>query len=158
MDDSTRWLFYTGLLLAVVFIAFGVLLIKFGNKEKENGKKNIAQLIAGWFFLVFAIVGFSFGFIVFINATGGIGGIYIYIFVSPFFIFAGFIACFSIAISSLVEGYHKNKEGKVDSGSIVRGWALLILSIAVIVVIIVTLAVLLNNYSSARGDKPIRMM
>ena len=112
MDDSTRWLFYTGLLLAVVFIAFGVLLIKFGNKEKENGKKNIAQLIAGWFFLVFAIVGFSFGFIVFINATGGIGGIYIYIFVAPLFIFAGFVACFSIAISSLVEGYHKNKEGK----------------------------------------------
>ena len=158
MDDSLRWLFITGILVAIVIIALGILLIKFGNKIRENGKKNLAQIIAGWVLLLIAIVASSFGFIILIREAGGISGIFIYLFIAPIFILGGFIACTSIGISSLVQGYQRDKEGKMDTGSIVRGWSLVILSIAVVVVIIVTLAVLLNNYSSAQGEKPITMM
>ena len=65
MDDSLRWLFITGILVAIVVIALGILLIKFGNKIRENGKKNLAQMIAGWVLLLIAIVASSFGFIIF---------------------------------------------------------------------------------------------
>ncbi len=158
MDESLKWLFISGLLVAIVLIAVGLLLIRFGNKVRENGKKNLAQMIVGWIIFVLSVLAAMFGFIVFIREAGGITGIYIYLFIAPIFILGGFIACTSVGISSLVQGYQRDKEGKMDTGSIVRGWSLVILSIAVVVVIIITLAVLLNNYSSAQGDKPIRMM
>ena len=64
----------------------------------------------------------------------------------------------ALGISSLVEGFKKDKDGKRNPSAMVRGWTLLFLSIAMVSVIITTLAILFNDYSNSRGDTPVAFM
>ena len=145
-------------MLAVIMLITGVFLIIFGNKVKEDGKKNLAQIIIGWVTLAVAILILIVSFIVYLYLAGGISGAYLFIFISPLFILAGFIVMLALGISSLVEGFKKDKDGKRNPGAMVRGWTLLFLSIAMVSVIITTLAILFNDYSNSRGDTPVAFM
>ena len=145
-------------MLAVIMLITGVFLIIFGNKVKEDGKKNLAQIIIGWVTLAVAILILIVSFIVYLYLAGGISGAYLFIFISPLFILAGFIVMLALGISSLVEGFKKDKDGKRNPSAMVRGWTLLFLSIAMVSVIITTLVILFNDYSNSRGDTPVAFM
>ena len=78
-------------MLAVIMLITGVFLIIFGNKVKEDGKKNLAQIIIGWVTLAVAILILIVSFIVYLYLAGGISGAYLFIFISPLFIFGLFM-------------------------------------------------------------------
>ena len=145
-------------MLAVIMLITGIFLIIFGNKTKEDGKKDLVKIIIGWILFAVSILGLIVSFLVYIYLAGGITAAYLFIFLSPLFILAGFIIMLAIGISSLVEGFRRNKEGKRDPSAMIRGWALLFLSIAMVSVIITTLAILFNDYSNSRGDTPVAFM
>ena len=145
-------------MLAVIMLITGIFLIIFGNKTKEDGKKDLVKIIIGWILFAVSILTLIVSFLVYIYLAGGITAAYLFIFLSPLFILAGFIIMLAIGISSLVEGFRRNKEGKRDPSAMIRGWALLFLSIAMVSVIITTLAILFNDYSNSRGDTPVAFM
>lgn len=145
-------------MLAVIMLITGIFLIIFGNKTKEDGKKDLVKIIIGWILFAVSILGLIVSFLVYIYLAGGITAAYLFIFLSPLFILAGFIIMLAIGISSLVEGFRRNKEGKRDPSAMIRGWTLLFLSIAMVSVIITTLAILFNDYSNSRGDTPVAFM
>lgn len=143
---------------AVFLVAFGIALIQIGKRIKTTDKKRLLMILIGWLLIVLPIIGLIIAFIVFINDSSGITGTYLFAFISPLFIFIGFAICLGIGISSLVEGYKKDQEGKTNTSAIIRGWSLLFLSIAVIAAVIITLAILFTNYSNSRSDTPVRFM
>ena len=145
-------------MLAVIMLITGIFLIIFGNKTKEDGKKDLVKIIIGWILFAVSILGLIVSFLVYIYLAGGITAAYLFIFLSPLFILAGFIVMLALGISSLVEGFRRNKEGKRDPSAMIRGWTLLFLSIAMVSVIITTLAILFNDYSNSRGDTPVAFM
>ena len=145
-------------MLAVIMLITGIFLIIFGNKTKEDGKKDLVKIIIGWILFAVSILTLIVSFLVYIYLAGGITAAYLFIFISPLFILAGFILMLAFGISSLVEGFRRNKEGKRDPSAMIRGWALLFLSIAMVSVIITTLAILFNDYSNSRGDTPVAFM
>ncbi|MBO4666680.1 MAG: hypothetical protein J5666_00935 [Bacilli bacterium] len=145
-------------MLAVIMLITGIFLIIFGNKTKEDGKKDLVKIIIGWILFAVSILTLIVSFLVYIYLAGGITAAYLFIFLSPLFILAGFIIMLAIGISSLVEGFRRNKEGKRDPSAMIRGWTLLFLSIAMVSVIITTLAILFNDYSNSRGDTPVAFM
>ena len=145
-------------MLAVIMLITGIFLIIFGNKTKEDGKKDLVKIIIGWILFAVSILGLIVSFLVYIYLAGGITAAYLFIFLSPLFILAGFIIMLAFGISSLVEGFRRNKDGKRDPSAMIRGWALLFLSIAMVSVIITTLAILFNDYSNSRGDTPVAFM
>lgn len=142
----------------IIVIAVGILLIKLGKRIDNNGKRNIAQLIVGWSLIVLTIVGLMVGLILWINASGGITGTFIFTIASPLFIIAGMIICISIGIASLIDGYKKDKNGNRNTSGIIQGWFLLALVVILLTATIVTLAILFNDYSMSRGDESVRMM
>ena len=145
-------------MLAVIMLITGIFLIIFGNKTKEDGKKDLVKIIIGWILFAVSILTLIVSFLVYIYLAGGITAAYLFIFISPLFILAGFILMLAFGISSLVEGFRRNKEGKRDPSAMIRGWTLLFLSIAMVSVIITTLAILFNDYSNSRGDTPVAFM
>ena len=145
-------------LLAVIMLITGIFLIIFGNKVKEDGKKDLVKLIIGWILLAVSILALIASFIVYLYLAGGITAAYLFIFISPLFILAGFILMLAFGIASVIEGFRKNKDGKRDTSALIRGWTLLFLSIAMVSVIITTLAILFNDYSNSRGDTPVAFM
>ena len=144
--------------LAVFLIVMGAIFVKLGSKEKENGKNDMALIIIGWVLIVLTVVASIAGFIIYIDIHGGINGTVLFTLIAPIFILGGFITCLGIGISSLVEGYRKDKEGKRNSGVIIKGWSLLSLSLALVVVTVVTLTILFSNHADARGDTPVAFM
>ena len=109
-------------MLAVIMLTTGVFLIIFGNKVKEDGKKNLTQIIIGWVTLAVSVLILIVSFIVYLYLAGGISGAYLFIFISPLFILAGFIVMLALGISSLVEGFKKDKDGRRNPSAMVRGW------------------------------------
>lgn len=151
-------LFICWALLIFTLIGFSILMIVFGSKKKENGKINLAMAIVGWTLLVLTIIGSTVGFILYIDKAGGFTGTVIFTFVSPLFILCGFFIMLGIGISSIAEGYKRDKDNMLDKAAIVRGWFLLSLSILLVTSIVVTLVLLFNQHSMARGDQPVRFM
>ena len=145
-------------MLAVIMLITGIFLIIFGNKTKEDGKKDLVKIIIGWILFAVSILALIVSFLVYIYLAGGISAAYLFIFISPLFILAGFIFMLAFGISSVIEGFRRNKEGKRDPGALIKGWTLLFLSIAMVTVIITTLAILFNDYSNSRGDTPVAFM
>ena len=145
-------------MLAVIMFVTSIFLIAFGNKPKEKEKKNMPQIIVGWVMLAISIVTLITCFIVYIYLSGGITGTFIFTILSPLFILAGFMVCLIYGISSIVEGFKRDKDGKINGSVLARGWVLLFLSIALVVTIITTLAILFNDYSNSRGDTPVAFM
>ena len=158
MGEVNSYVALTIFIAGIIVIAVGILLIKLGKKVDNNGKRNIAQLIVGWSLIVLTIVGLMVGLILWINASGGITGTFIFTIASPLFIIAGMIICISIGIASLINGYKKDKNGNRNTSGIIQGWFLLALVVILLTATIVTLAILFNDYSMSRGDEPVRMM
>ena len=145
-------------MLATVMFVTSIFLIAFGNKPKEKEKKSLPQIIVGWVMLAISIITLITCFIVYIYLAGGITGAFIFTILSPLFILAGFLVCLILGISSIVEGFKKDKDGKINGAVLTRGWVLLFLSIAMVATIITTLAILFNDYSNSRGDTPVAFM
>ena len=143
---------------AFAFI-FGMIFILYGsNSNKSKKDKHLLPLIIfGWILAIASIVGLVISFILFVNTNGGITGTYILLFISPIFIFIGFVLCVCIGAYSLSDAYSKNKDDVTRKQSIVKGWCLLALAITMVVVIVVTFAILINSYQ-ATTKNPIRMM
>ena len=142
----------------ILLLGFSIFLIKYGSKKNDKGKINLPMSIVGWALLVLDIIGAIVGFIIYININGGYTGTIIFTIISPLFILIGFIIILNIGISSLVDGYRKNKEGNRGKASIVKGWALLALAILLITAVVVTLLILFHQHSMAKGDEPVRFM
>ena len=158
MTEVDNTVALTIFIAGVIIISVGILLINLGKRAPEKSKKGVAQSIVGWALVVLTIVGLTTGLILWINADGGITGTWIFAFVSPIFILTGMIICLSVGISSLIEGYTKDKNGNRDTSRIVQGWFLLILVILLLTAVITTLAILFNDYSMSRGDRPVGAM
>ena len=141
-----------GLTVGSVFLVYN-----FVNK-KAGGKSNLGFVISGWALVSIAIIAGVLDLIFYINDNGGLGGLYLFVFISPIFILGGFIFLLSYGISSLVRGCQKDANGLRNKDAIVRGAFLTFLAIAVIVSIVVSVGVLMHNYSSANGDKPVMGM
>ena len=144
--------------LAVIMFVTSIFLIAFGNKPKEKEKKSLPQIIVGWVMFAISIITLITCFIVYIYLAGGITGAFIFTILSPLFILAGFLVCLICGISSIVEGFKKDKDGKINGAVLTRGWVLLFLSVAMVATIITTLAILFNDYSNSRGDTPVAFM
>lgn len=155
MDSTT----ITSLFILTAFIfCLGLSFIIFASSAKKTGKNLLALTIVGWTLFALSIVGSVTLFVLFINENGGEFGLYLFIFISPLFFLVGIIICLAIGISSLTDGYQKNKEGMRDHSKIVRGWALLTLSILVIAAIVITLTILLTQYANYHNEHPVRFM
>ena len=142
---------YTLLLIClVVFSAILVPGIVFINYGKNN--KNIGFTIAGWCMVGFisTVASIGLGYLIYempstINAFLIISG--------PFLIFSGLIFTLVCGILFLIRGYYKDKDGsRPFKGSIVTGWIMVGVNIAIITSLIILLALL------ATGIVPIRLM
>ena len=151
------WLVNTGFFVAIIFFIMGIAFIKGGSNKKKD-KRLLPLVIVGWIFTIASIIGSIALLILLIGSSGGITGTTIFIFVSPIFIIGGFIAFICVGLSSLTAGYRKDKDDITRKQSIIKGWALLLLAILFMTVIIVTLSILLTNYSNYRNEHPVRFM
>ena len=151
-------IFISGVILVTALIIFGCVLIEVGKKKKQNNQDGLTLLIVGWVLLVLSIAGGIAGLIIYIDMSGGIFGTVLFAVLCPVFIAGGSIGCLAAGISSLVDGYRRNKEGLRDKDAIVRGWSMLSLSILLVAVVIVTISILLTNHSNARNDNPVAFM
>ena len=152
-------LFIGCVLMAISLIVMGGVFVKLGNKKKEDGKvKDLSLIIIGWVLIGLTVVASIVGLIVYIDVHGGLGGTVLFTVISPIFIVFGSVICLAIGISSLVEGYKRNKEGNRNHSVIARGWTMLSLSVIIVVAVIVTLTVLFANHADARGDTPVAFM
>ena len=136
----------------------GVFLIYNSVNKKAGGKSNLGFVVSGWALVSIAIIAGVLDFVFYINSNGGIAGLYLFIFISPIFILGGFIFLLSYGISTLVRGCQKDANGLRNIDAIVRGAFLTFLAIAVIVSIVVSVGILMHDYSSANGDKPVMGM
>lgn len=152
------FLFNLCLVLAIILIIIGSLLVKFSRKKKYKENGAVPMSIIGWIIIVLTVVASLTGLILYIHYQSGITGTFIFALLSPLFILGGFIACLSLGVSYLVKGYRVDQDGNRKPLSIVRGWAMLILAIAIVAAVVITLVILFTNYSNVRGQNPIRMM
>ena len=150
---------YQLLLLALVGLVVGIVLLVYNKSNKKNtGKTNFGLIIPGWALVSIAIIASIVAFILYINKNGGMSGLTLFIFISPIFIIGGFIFLLSYGISTFVKGCTRDEHGLRNKEAIVRGAFMMFLSVAVIVSIITSVSVLMHNYSSANGDKPVMGM
>lgn len=156
--EMEPWLVNVCFFLAAIVLILGIIFIKYGTNKKKKDKHLLPLIIVGWVMVIASIVGSVALFVLFIGSTSGIVGTYVFIFLSPLFIVAGIIICLSIGISSLQSAYGKPKDDVTRKQSIIKGWALLILIVLVITAIIITVSILLTNYSNYRNEHPVRFM
>ena len=156
--EMEPWLVNVCFFLAGIVLILGIIFIKYGTNKKKKDKHLLPLIIVGWVMVIASIVGSVALFVLFIGSTSGIVGTYVFIFLSPLFIVAGIIICLSIGISSLQSAYRKPKDDVTRKQSIIKGWALLILIVLVITAIIITVSILLTNYSNYRNEHPVRFM
>jgi hypothetical protein len=69
----------------------------------------------------------------------------------------GFIIAIGVGVGNLIKGYEKDKEGKVNTNKIIAGWALLILSILLVLAIVIPLTIVFDQQSSGDANE-IRFM
>ena len=156
--EMDPWLVNLNFLIAAIALILGIVFINYGSNKKKKDKRLLPLVIIGWVMLIGSIIGSVVLLILYIGSTGGIVGTYLFIFLSPLFILGGFIACLIVGLNSLQSAYSKPKDDITRKQSIVRGWALLVLAILLIVAIAVTLSILLTNYSNYRNEHPVRFM
>ena len=158
-SEMDPWLVNLIIFLAAIVLFLGILFINYGsNKKKKEDKKLLPLIIVGWVLLISAITGSIALIVLYIGSSSGITGTLIFMFLSPLFILGGFIACLVVSANSLQAAYKKPKDDVTRKQSIVKGWALLVLAILIIVAVAVTLSILLTNYSNYRNDHPVRFM
>ena len=155
MYELDFWTFMTVVLVAFVLIGLGIIFIRTIGKNKNKKALSITFSIIGWLLIVASIAAIITSFIFFVDYSGGEFATYLLVFGSPLFILGGAIFTLAFGINSLVKGYRKDKEGHRNSSQIIRGWALLVLSIVIVTVVIISFATLMTYYSNIRGDKPI---
>lgn len=141
---------------AMVLMSFGIILLIANHSEKKYRKKSILPLlITGWSFIGLAVAGFAVAFIFYLSQTDSTS-IFITLVLGGIFIIGGIIMLLGFGSSSLVNGLRKNKEGQRNKDAIIRGSALLFLSIVVVATVIAAIMVLAHMESNR--EKPIRMM
>lgn len=138
--------FTLGVIGVAALLTFGCILVRIGSKKKEKDQDGLTLIISGWVIIVLTVLGGIAGFIIYVDINGGLFGTLLFTIIAPIFILGGCITVLGFGISSLVEGYKRNKEGKRDRNQIIKGWFMLALSIAIIVTVVVTLAVLFHNH------------
>ena len=138
--------FTLGVIAVAALLTFGCILVRIGSKKKEKDQDGLTLIISGWVIIVLTVLGGIAGFIIYVDLSGGLFGTLLFTIVAPIFILGGCITVLGFGISSLVEGYRRNKEGKRDRNQIIKGWFMLALSIAIIVTVVVTIAVLFHNH------------
>lgn len=156
--EMEPWLVNLCFFLAGIILILGIIFIKYGTNKKKKDKHLLPLIIVGWVMVIASIVGSVALFILYIGSSSGITGTVIFIFMSPLFIIGGIILCLTIGLSSLQSAYRKPKDDVTRKQSIVKGWAFLILLTLVIIAIIVTISILLTNYSNYRNEHPVRFM
>lgn len=140
----------------VILIAFGIILLIANRSEKKYRKKSILPLlITGWSFIGLSVAGFAVAFIFYLSQTDSTS-IVITLVLGGIFILGGIIMLLGFGLSSLVNGLRKDKEGKRNKDAIIRGSALLFLSIVVVATVIASIMVL--SHMESNREKPIRMM
>lgn len=151
-------LFTSGVILVTSLLILGCVFVSIGNKKKKNDQDGLTLIIVGWVIICASVLGGLAALIIYIDMTSGLFGTVLFTVLAPIFIFAGFVVILAYGISTLVEGYRRNKEGQRDRNQIIKGWFMLALSIAIVVTVIVTLAILFTNHSNARNDNPVAFM
>lgn len=141
---------------AMVLMSFGIILLIANYSEKKYRKKSILPLlIIGWSFIGLSVAGFAVAFIFYLSQTDSTS-IFITLVLGGIFILGGIIMLLGFGLSSLVNGLRKDKEGKRNKDAIIRGSALLFLSIVVVTTVIAAIMVLAHMESNK--EKPVRMM
>lgn len=141
---------------AMVLMSFGIILLIANHSEKKYRKKSIMPLlITGWSFIGLSVAGFAVAFIFYLSQTDSTS-IFITLVLGGIFILGGIIMLLGFGSSSLVNGLRKDKEGKRNKDAIIRGSALLFLSIVVVATVIAAIMVLAHMESNK--EKPVRMM
>lgn len=138
--------FTLGVIAVAALLTFGCILVRIGSKKKEKDQDGLTLIISGWVIIVLTVLGGIAGFIIYVDLSGGLFGTLLFTIIAPIFILGGCITVLGFGISSLVEGYRRNKEGKRDRNQIIKGWFMLALSTAIIVTVVVTLTVLFHNH------------
>lgn len=155
--DAPR--FYMCSALVAFLIALGSIFLFYnkGNK-KHTGKSSLGLILAGWILITLSIIGFIIAFLVFLNYSSGMTGLLLFIVLSPLVILGGTIFLLTYGLASLIKGCKRDNDGHVNKEAIIRGAFLVFLAVALIVTIIVSMSILLEIQSNARGDKPILHM
>lgn len=151
-------LFVSGFILVIALIILGCVLIEIGKKKKQNDQDGLTLTIVGWVLVVLSVAGGIAGLIVYIDINSGLFGTILFAVLCPLFIIGGFVACLATGISSLKEGYRRNKEGLRNRNEIIKGWSMLSLSILLVLVVVITLIILLASHSNSGGDNPVAFM
>ena len=155
--DAPR--FYMCSALIAFLIALGSIFLFYnkGNK-KRTGKSSLGLILAGWILIVLSLIGFVVAFLVFLNYSSGMGGLILFIILSPLVIFGGTTFLLAYGLASLLKGCKRDNDGHINKEAIIGGAFLVFLAVALVVTIIVSMTILLEIQSSARGDKPILSM
>ena len=133
-------------ILAVILIVSSLVLLGVFNvaavyKRDENGRFNEKKLISGW-----TILGILSGFLsttLFFVATWNIGGsivLALLLILSPIVILAIIVLLLVFGIFGIVDGSHKNADGKREKSKLVSG-ILMLVAAALIILAIVALFV-----------------
>lgn len=142
----------TCILIGATLIAAGIILIIIGSKNKLK-----PMLISGWAIAIIALIGAIVGTILLASRSeqSFVSTLITYIF--PAMMLIGFIIAIGVGVGNLIKGYEKDKDGKVNTNKIIAGWALLILSILLVLAVIIPLTIVFDQQSSS-GANEIRFM
>lgn len=147
----------TYFLIAIILFTISVIMFVINSViKKSKGKQNIVVTIIGWPSFGISLIAVTMGLIALMNDSMGMTGVWLFIFIAGIFILGGSIFFLGFGISSFVNGLNKNKEGKKDNNSIIRGIILMVLSIMVVGAVIICVTTLLEMHSN--DEKPITMM
>jgi hypothetical protein len=135
---------YFLVLNTIAFLVVGIVFISLGYK----GKRNLNKIKLGWIFVGISSIIATVLILWLGNNIGYFSLLGILIFTFPFIILVGLIVTLSLGISGLVSGYSKPR----NNAAIKRGWAFLIINIAITTTIIVLLLMFMS------GLIPIRLM
>lgn len=135
---------YFLVLNTIAFLVVGIVFISFGYK----GNRNLNKIKLGWIFVGISSIIATVLILWLGNNIGYFSLLGILIFIFPFIIIVGLIVTLSLGISGLVSGYSKPR----NNAAIKRGWAFLIINIAITTTIIVLLLMFMS------GLIPIRLM
>ena len=142
----------TCILIGATLIAAGIILIIIGSKNKLK-----PMLISGWALAIIALIGAIVGTILLASRSeqSFVSTLITYAF--PAMMLIGFIIAIGVGVGNLIKGYEKDKEGKVNTNKIIAGWALLILSILLVLAVIIPLTIVFDQQSSGDANE-IRFM
>lgn len=155
--DAPRFYMVSALITFIIVIGCVFLFYNKGNK-KRTGKSSLGLILTGWILITLSIIGFVIAFLVFLNYSSGMTGLLLFIVLSPLVILGGTTFLLAYGLASLTKGCKRDNDGHVNKEAIIRGAFLVFLAIALIVTIIVSMSILLEIQSNARGDKPILHM